>query len=191
MMLELGVLAWVATHTTNHFTAKLTHPVYVIELVFFAAAAIISTVLALRSAIPGRTLSASEATIAGVLMLTGTIVVAISQPMVTSNPLGDFVRTGLPCAGDVVMFGALPWLLLWWLVRRGAPTSGWLSGLLVGAGALLFSFAVMRVACPIDEPLHLLTWHLLPALAVIALSTWAGGAWLRFRLRNRHHTRAD
>jgi hypothetical protein len=191
MMLELGVLAWVATHTTNHFTTKLTHPGYVIEVVFFAAGAIISAVLALRSAIPGRTLSASEATIAGALMLTGTIVVAISQPMITSNPLGDFVRTGLRCAGATVMFGALPWLLLWWLVRRGAPTSGWLSGLLVGAGALLFSFAVMRVVCPIDEPLHLLTWHLLPALVVIALSTMAGAAWLRLRPRSWRRAAAN
>jgi hypothetical protein len=63
--------------------------------------------------------------------------------------------------------------------------SGWLSGLLVGAGALLFSFAVMRISCPIDEPLHLLTWHLLPALLVIALSTAAGAICLRFRPRTR------
>ena len=59
--------------------------------------------------------------------------------------------------------------------------SGRLSGLFVGAGALSFSFAIMRVACPIDEPLHLLAWHLLPALALIGLSTLAGGIWLRFR----------
>src|SRR5437588_4144067 len=65
IVLEAGILAWAMSHTTNHFTAKLTHPVYVIELLFFAAAAIISAALALRSAIPGRTLQASEATIAG------------------------------------------------------------------------------------------------------------------------------
>jgi hypothetical protein len=35
----------------------------------------------------------------------------------------------------------------------------------------------MRVACPIDQPLNVLTCHLLPALALIALSTLAGGTW--------------
>jgi hypothetical protein len=38
---------------------------------------------------------------------------------------------------------------------------------------------MLRLECPIDEPLHILTWHLLPALALIALSTLAGGTWLR------------
>jgi hypothetical protein len=185
IVLEAGVLAWVMTHTTNHFTVKLTHPAYVIELVFFAGAAMISAALALRSAIPGRTLAASEAMIAGVLVFAGTIVLTIAQPMDTSDPLGDFARSGLRCACETVTFGALPWLALWWLVRRGASMSGWLSGLLVGAGALLFSFAVMRISCPIDEPLHLLTWHLLPALLVIALSTAAGAICLRFRPRTR------
>jgi hypothetical protein len=188
MVLEAGVLAWVMSHTTNHFTAKLTHPVYVIELVFFAGAALISAALALRSAVPGRTLSASEATIAGTLVLAGTIVFTIARPMDTSYTLGDFARSGLRCACETVMLGALPWLSLWWMVRRGAPMSAWLSGLLVGAGALLFSFAVMRIACPIDEPLHLLTWHLLPALASVALSALAGATWLRFRPSTRHRT---
>jgi hypothetical protein len=191
MMLEVGVLAWVISHTTNHFTAKLTHPVYVIELLFFAAAAIISALLALRSAIPGRTLSASAAAIAAALVLAGTIGLTIAQPMDTSNPLGDFVRTGLRCAYETVVLGTLPWLALWWLVKRGAAMEGWLSGLLVGAGALLFSFAAMRITCPIDEPLHLLTWHLLPALVVITLSTLAGAAWLRFRPRSRHRAAVD
>jgi hypothetical protein len=186
LVLEAGVLAWVMSHTTNHFTAKLTHPVYAIELVFFAGAALISAALALRSAVPGRTLLASEATFAGALVLAGTIVFTIARPMDTSYTLGDFGRSGLRCACETVMLGALPWLSLWWMVRRGAPMSGWLSGLLVGAGALLFSFAVMRIACPIDEPLHLLIWHLLPALASIALSALAGATWLRFRPSTRH-----
>jgi hypothetical protein len=185
MVIEAGVLAWVMSHTTNHFTARLANPGYVIELVFFAGAAIISAALALRSAIPGRPLSMSEATIAGAVVLAGTIVLTIAQPMDASCPLGDFARSGLRCACETVMFGALPWLALWWMVRRGASMSGWLSGLLVGAGALLFSFAVMRIACPIDEPLHLLTWHLLPALLVIALSALAGAGWLRFRPSTR------
>jgi hypothetical protein len=183
MVLEASVLAWVMSHTTNHFTVKLTHPVYLVELVFFAGAAIISAALALRSAIPGRTLSAREATIAGALVFAGTIVLTIAQPLDTSYPLSDFARNGLRCACETVILGALPWLALWWMVRRGASMSGWLSGLLVGAGALLFSLAVMRIACPIDEPLHLLTWHLLPTLAVIALSALAGATWLRFRPR--------
>jgi len=185
MLIEVGILAWVMSHTRNNFVTKLTHPAYAIEIVFFATAAIICAALALKSAIPGRTQSAKEATMATAFVLIGTVVLIMAQPMATSDSLGDFARNGWRCAIATVRFGTLPWLGLWWLVRRGASMSGWLSGLLVGAGALLFSFAVMRIACPIDEPLHLLTWHLFPALAVIALSTLAGIKWLRFRPRYR------
>ena len=184
MVMEVGILAWVMSHTRNNFIAKLTHPAYAIEIVVFATAAIICAALALKSAIPGRAQSAKEATMATAFVLIGTVVLIMAQPMATSDSLGDFARNGWRCAIQTVRFGTLPWLALWWLVRRGASMSGWLSGLLVGAGALLFSFAVMRIACPIDEPLHLLVWHLLPAVIMVALSTGAGSVWLRFRPRS-------
>ena len=179
--LEMGVLVWTTSHTTNSFVAKLSHPVYIIEIALFATAAIIAAALALKSAVPGRRLSASEAMMAAALVLAGTIIVATARPIDTSNPLSDFMRIGLRCARETTILGALPWIALWWLVRRGASVNGWLSGLLVGSGSLFFSFALMRLVCPIDEPLHLLTWHLLPALILVALSAVAGSIWLRFR----------
>ncbi|MBV8453485.1 MAG: DUF1109 family protein [Deltaproteobacteria bacterium] len=188
MLIEISILAWVISHTTNDFVARLTHPAYAIQIVFFATAAIMCAALALESAIPGRPLSAKVATMATALVLTGTALLVMAQPMATSDSLGDFARNGWRCAIGTMLFGTLPWLALWWLVKRGVSMNGWLSGLLAGAGALLFSFAVMRIVCPVDEPLHLLTWHLLPALAVITLSTLAGAKWLRFR--PRRHNRA-
>jgi hypothetical protein len=185
MLIEAGILTWVISHTTNDFVARLTHPAYSIEIVLFATAAIICAALALKSAIPGRILSAKEITMAASLAMAGTVVFIMAQPIATSDPLGDFARNGWRCAVDTVLSGTLPWLGLWWLVKRGASMSGWLSGLLAGAGALLFSFAVMRMVCPIDEPLHLLIWHLLPALTVIGLSALAGIKLLRFRPRVR------
>jgi hypothetical protein len=185
MLIEVGILTWVIGHATNNFVARLTHPAYCIEIVLFATAAIICAALALKSAIPGRILSAKEVTMAASLAMAGTVVFIMAQPIATSDPLGDFARNGWRCAVDTVLFGTLPWLGLWWLVKRGASMNGWLSGLLAGAGALLFSFAVMRMVCPIDEPLHLLIWHLLPALTVIGLSALAGIKLLRFRPRVR------
>jgi hypothetical protein len=174
-------MVWVMSRTTNDFTAKLIHPRFLIEMVFFTLAALISAALALRSAIPGRKLSATEAALAITLVIAGTLAIIRGEPMDTGTRLQDFAKTGLACSIETVINGAMPWLALWWLVKRGASMIGWLSGLLVGGGALLFSFAVMRIACPIDEPLHLLTWHLLPALTVIVLSTIPGSYLLRFR----------
>jgi hypothetical protein len=165
----------------NSFIARLVQPVYVVEILLFTVAAAIFGLMALRSAIPGRTLGAHEATLAGVLVAAGAVLVTIGEPLRTTEPLAEFVRAGLPCARFTLIVAILPWLALWWMVRRAAPMRGGLSGMLAGAGALSFSCAMMRIACPLDEPFHLLTWHLLPALILTALSASAGAAWLRFR----------
>jgi Negative regulator of sigma F len=85
----------------------------------------------------------------------------MALPIATSDSLGNFVRIGWRCVVRTVLLGTLPWLGLWRLVKRGASMRGWVSEFLAGAGALLFSFMVMRIMCPSDEPLHRVIWHLL------------------------------
>jgi hypothetical protein len=188
--LEIGILAWVITHTNSSLGARLAHPIYAFEVLLFAGAALVFAVMALRSAIPGRILGAREAILAGTFITAGGLLLMFGQPMSTIEPLAQFLSAGLRCACLTSIFAALPWLTLWWMVRRGAPMSGQLSGWLIGAGALSFSFAMMRLACPSDERLHLLTWHLLPALLLTILSAIAGTVWLRFRPRFSKSLRA-
>src|SRR5260370_36025960 len=90
ILLEVGVLAWVVTHTDNDFIQKLRQPVYAIEILFFAAAAIISATLALRSAIPGRVLRASEGELASVLVLAAAALVTSAKSLKTTNLLAEF-----------------------------------------------------------------------------------------------------
>jgi hypothetical protein len=125
-----------------------------------------------------------------VLVLGGIAVVVVSQPLGINDRLGEFIKTGIPCAYLTAMLAALPWLVLWWAVKRGAPLRGGISGLWIGAGALFFAFAMMRIACPIDDPLHLITWHFLPTVMWITLSALAGSAWLGLRARFRQRDRA-
>jgi hypothetical protein len=182
LALEALFVLLMVEKTKNDFMSKLAHPVYLLEVTFFAAAGIVSAVLALRGAIPGRGLRKSEIAVAAGLVVAG-ILLLMSQPVQTGLPLSEFIRAGIPCACNTCIIALVPWLALWWAVRRGAPMNGAAEGALVGSGALLFTFAVMRIGCPLDDELHLLTWHLMPALLVIGLSTIAGEMWLRFRLR--------
>jgi hypothetical protein len=185
LLLESIVLLWVATHTGNDFIHKLGHLDYAFEVVFFAAAATLAATMALRMAIPGRSVGPSEVALTVALVLIGTALVAVGEPARTGYPLGEFLHAGIGCAVQTCVLAALPWLALWWGVKRGASMRGAAAGALTGTAALLFSFALMRIGCSIDEPLHLVTWHLLPALGMIALSTLAGAVWLRFRPRAR------
>ncbi len=183
LLLEALALLWVATHTGNNVVRKLGHLDYAIEVALFAAAATLAATLALRAAVPGRSTSPREVALAIVLALIGTALMAVGEPMRMGYPLGEFLHVGIGCALETCVLAALPWAALWWAVRRGAPMRAAAAGLLTGAAALLFAFALMRINCPIDEPLHLVTWHLLPVVVLTALSAVAGAAWLRFRPR--------
>ena len=100
----------------------------------------------------------------------------VGAPVRVADPLGEFLHVGLGCALETCVLAALPWVALWWAVKRGAPMRGAGAGGLIGAAAMLFSFALMRINCAIDEPLHIVTWHLMPALVVTAFSAAAGTA---------------
>ncbi len=185
LLLEALVLLWVATHTGNDFVRKLGHLDYAFEVIFFSATATVAAMLALQLAIPGRRAGSREVALAIVLVLIGTALVLVGEPMRTGYPLGEFLHVGIGCALQTCVLAALPWMALWWAVRRGAPMRGAAAGASTGAAALLFAFALMRIKCPIDEPLHLVTWHLMPVLVLTALSALAGAAWLRFRPRGQ------
>jgi hypothetical protein len=170
LLLESVVLWWVATHTGNDFVRKLGHLDYALEVAFFASAATLAAMLALRMAIPGRSAGPREVALSIVLVVAGTVLVLFGASVRMGYPLGQFVEVGLACLVNTCVLAALPWAALRWAVKRGAPMRGAAPGFLTGAAALLFAFALMRIKCPIDEPLHLVTWHLLPALVLTALS---------------------
>lgn len=174
MALETGVLLFVVHHTSRTDLAQqFRNPWYFLGVGGFAVAGMIGAALALRSAIPGREPRMIELGLLLVLTLASALLF-LHEPVSLVMPIGDFIHEGLPCAFGIAMFASLPLLMLFWAVKRGAPLSRGTAGAVAGAGAFLFSFAFMRVNCPIDEGLHLFMWHFLPALIGVALSASAG-----------------
>src|SRR5207249_4510477 len=85
---------------------------------------------------------------------------------------------GLRCALCVALFGLLPWTALFVAVRRGAPLDALVAGAYVGGAAFLVGALAVRIACPVDAPVHVLGWHVLPVVGWSALSAVAGAALL-------------
>lgn len=188
LLLQLALLGWVATHTHNDFMRKLEAPRYLLEVVLFAAAAVLAALIALRSTIPGTPARMSVLASTLLLLLAG-VALLMTQPLDTGYLLSQFIDLGRICAIHTCLLAALPFATLWWAVRRGAPMRAGTAGLAIGTAAGLFSFALMRLKCPNDERLHLLTWHLLPAVLIALLSTLAAMRWMRFRPRSRQGPR--
>lgn len=183
LAIQTVVVAWVVFHARADFLSRLAVPRYGMELGVFSAAAIVSAWLALKTAIPGRSVRRAEVVLVIALVGIGTALLMVGQRPDLDWRLGEFFRVGVSCAYATCILAVLPWLGLWWAVNRGAPMRGGVSGMWVGSGALFFAFALMHIACPIDDPSHLIAWHFLPAVALIAVSALAGNVWLGFRVR--------
>ncbi|MGH7933207.1 MAG: NrsF family protein [Candidatus Binataceae bacterium] len=185
IVLELGILALIAIVLPRAgLLAAFHNPHYLIETAFFIVAGVASAGLALRTAIPGRDATRNE-----LLLIVGVALVAISLivrgPVITGVSLIEFIRAGIGCLVCTVALASLPWLALFWAVRRGAPMAPETAGWLIGLAAFSFAFVASRLGCSIDNSMHVLMWHALPAAVGAALSMFAGMAWLERRDRHR------
>jgi len=126
----------------------------------------------------GALIAAGVMAAAVALRVAAAVVLASLEPAARIRSVWGFVAHGAQCVVSILAFSVLPWTALFLAVRRGAPLDASLAGAYVGAAALLFAAAAVRIACPIDEELHVLTWHTLPIAMGAALSGVAGARWL-------------
>lgn len=102
----------------------------------------------------------------GVGLLTG---MALLFPWRAAQP---FVAQGWPCLLGGLGVAAPGAVLLWIVLRRGAPLSAGTLGATIGATAGLLGVTVLQFKCPMQEAPHLLVWH----GGVLVMSTVAGSA---------------
>jgi len=184
ILLETGVLLVLIYHFhRSDIAQRLRDPWYLLGLASFAGAGTLAAWLALRRAVPGEDARTLEMLLLPALVMAGALLL-LHDPADPHVPLARFISSGLICVKWMSIYAVVPWIALLWAARRGAPASRRTEGALVGAAAFMFTFALMRIDCPSDDGLHLLTWHLLPALLAIGLSAGLGALVLRRRGRS-------
>jgi len=142
------------------------------ELAAALLAILVWSALALRAAVPGQTPRGGRIALA--------LAVALSPMLLWHAASGpaSFIANGVPCAERTLALALLPAVAMLWAVRRGAPLAPRRTAALSGGAGLLTAYLLMRVLCPVDEPAHLLAWHVLPIVAGIGLAAAAGGWWI-------------
>jgi hypothetical protein len=162
---------------------QLRRPLYLLEVAVLLAVGGAAAIGALRAAVPG--LAGPRARYVALGLAVSTSLIVVSELASATSWLPGSIETGLRCASCVGLFGFLPWVALLVAVGRGAPLDGRVAGAYAGGAAVFVGAAAVRVACPIDDPLHLLSGHMLPVVLWSALSAIAGVAWLtRWRRRD-------
>ena len=155
----------------------LRQPFFLLQVGALVVAGAMAAAVALRGAVPG--MGSGRLTVTALLLLgSAAVSLASLEPVVTIRSSWAFVARGTVCVICILAYAAIPWTALFVAVRRGAPLDAPVMGVCAGAGAFLFAAAAVRIACPIDEALHLLTWHAMPVALGAALSGVAGARWL-------------
>ncbi len=177
MVLPTALVTWtVLAHLRADLADRLRAPAFSLELGFLVTAAGLSTWLAFRAAAPDRRRSGGEVWLA-VGFVAAAAVALLWDPGPPLPTADDFAAAGVGCLEKTVALAALPWLLVLLALRRGASVTPAAGGALAGAAAFLLANVAMRVVCPSDVPVHVLTWHLLPVAAASLLSGALGAAW--------------
>jgi hypothetical protein len=126
--------------------------------------------MALRNSIPGRETSATELTMLGLGIIAALLIVQFGTASQTLLSLDD-----LPSAlTRQFALAALPWVTLFWAVRRAMPLRPRLAGGIIGVAASSFAVA----ADLFSGPACAVTWELLSCAILTALSVIAAAAWL-------------
>jgi hypothetical protein len=170
------VMGAAASHLRPDLTGRLQEPAFALELGLIAGAAGVSTWLAFRAAAPDRG-SAGGGFWLAVGLVVAAVAALLSEPGGSFPASGGFAAVGAGCLEKTVALAALPWVMLVVALRRGAPVEPATGGALAGAAAFLLANVAMRVVCPIDAHLHVLTWHLLPAGVAAVLSGALGATY--------------
>jgi len=155
----------------------LRQPRFLFEVGTLVAAGAMVAAVALRGAVPGMASGRSTVTFSMALVSAAIVLVSL-EPASTVRSAWGFMASGAQCLLCILGFSAIPWTALFVAVHRAAPLDPQLMGAYVGAAAFLFAAAAVRIACPIDEELHLLAWHMGPIAIGAALSAVAGARWL-------------
>jgi hypothetical protein len=151
--------------------ARLARPAFAGELLALALAAVGSAAVALRLAVPGRTVARLPVV---VVVLCAAAGLALGARVADANVPTLVVR----CVLCTLVIGTIPALALLVAIRRAAPLMPTRAAAAAGGAAFLAALGLMRLVCPLDAAAHLAASHLAPAAAATAVAVAVGGRWV-------------
>jgi len=165
-----------------HFVGKLPTPLmdtqFIFEQGFAILTGITAAMAAFASTIPGR----GRSYLAWPLLPMLGWLATLGQACFRNTSGGISLQHNLLCLPFIVILGTPPAVILWMMLRRGAPlTPSWTAALGALAAAGFGNFCVRLVHAE-DVSLMLIVWHLGGILIFTAAASAFGGRLLNWRL---------
>ncbi len=153
--------------------ARLGDPVYLLLIGVLASSAAACTLVALRSAIPGRGVARP---ISVVLLL---VPVLLAAGVSATSPWGGawpgmlpLLASGKMCMAKISGIAVFPWLAMLFVLRWLAPLRELATGMFIGLAAFLLGAFAVQFTCNVNDHYHLAFAHYAPVI----LGTIAAGA---------------
>jgi hypothetical protein len=148
-----------------------------IELAFAFATGVAAVLAAFASVIPG---PRRRLWVWPLIPLAGWLA-TIGEGCVKAGPAGITWDHDLTCFPFIVVFGTAPAIVLWLMLRKGAPMTPRLTVALGALGAAGLGNFCVRLGHPEDVSLMLLVWHVGGVFLVTVMSSFAGRTLLRWK----------
>src|SRR6266436_5403720 len=159
VLLDIGILALVAVFRGSADLGRLIHsPQDLVGIAALFLTSIAAASIALRSAIPGREVTRSELLLL-IAVVFATFAISSITPSIGILTLREFFGAGATPVLGLLDLAALPWLALFWAVRRGVPLQPVATGALVGIAAFCFALATQRFMFESGEVPNPIIWQ--------------------------------
>lgn len=88
---------------------------------------------------------------------------------------GGLHFSGLPCSLDIAFLSILPGIFVFYFLRRSATTAQGLIGANLGLCCGALAAFALQFSCPKEAPTHLMLWHIVLPLLILAGLGWLIG----------------
>lgn len=179
VLLVYGSLAQWGLGLRDDLSVQLTRPFFVLELlllsILLVSSAIASVLAMYPDAYQKRILIKLPYIFAGLIV--GLIFVQLFTPQDPRMVMPDKDSHTVECALFIAMASALPAMLIFTLLRKGATLTPLQAGTLAVITASSIGALTLRLAEAEDDILHLLTWHYIPSIGFAMVGALLG-RWL-------------
>jgi hypothetical protein len=183
ILLDIGILALVAVFRGSDNLGHLIHsPRELVGIATLVLTSIAAASMALRSAIPGREIARSELLLL-IAVVFATSAISSITPSIGILTLREFFGAGATSTLRLLDLAALPWLALFWAVRRGVPLQPVATGALVGIAAFCFALAVQRFMLESSDVPNPIIWQAVSGVLITTASAYVGSNLLNWIYR--------
>lgn len=173
----VGVTHLVGPIRPGAYAQLIAEPRFLLESLLGLAAIIWISLAAFRAAIPAaltRTFAAAGVTLLALWL--AQYVLGLIDPALEASPLGKRAH----CYLETMVYSLPPMLVALVLIRRLYPLHFVRTSMQLSLAAGMLPALYMQLAC-MYEPLHILSLHVLPGLAVVLVGAVAAALWPRRR----------